>query len=73
MTELHPTAIYFIQRPSEYASFVGHLCRIAAFGYTLGVDIMFVGKNLPENAPGYFHRPGLWVEYSDKSVKLVGG
>ena len=69
--EPHPTCLYFVQKNSEYVSFVGHLCKIATFGYTLGLDVMLVGKDLPENAPAYFYRPGIWVEYSDKNVELI--
>ncbi len=72
MTKPYPTSVYFVRKPSEYLTFIGRMIQIAAFGYTLGLDVMFVGEDLPENAPVHFHHPGLWVEYSDKSVELVG-
>ena len=72
MTEPHPQAIYFVQRPTEYLTFVGHLVKLAAFGYNLGLDVMFVTENPPVNAPPAFSQPGVWVEYSDKSLESVG-
>lgn len=67
-----PTCIYFVRRPSEYLTFIGHVLKIAAFGYSLGLDIMLVTKNVPDNAPPAFRRPGVWVEYSDRHFEKVG-
>lgn len=72
MTDSYPTAIYFVQKKSEYTSFVGHLCKLAAFGYTLGLDVMFVTKDVTDEAPPELRVPGLWVKYSDAHWEKVG-
>ena len=73
MTELYPTCIYFVRKRSEYLTFIGHLCKIAALGYNFGLDAMLVSENnVPQNAPPAFSCPGIWVEYSDKSLQSVG-
>ena len=72
MTEPHPQAIYFVQRPTEYLTFVGCLVKMAVLGYRLGIDVMFVTENPPANAPSAFSCPGVWVEYSDKHLESVG-
>ncbi|MBC8490845.1 MAG: hypothetical protein H8D45_32930 [Bacteroidetes bacterium] len=73
MNNIYPTCIYFVRRPSEYVTFVGRLCKIAALGYNLGLDAMLVTEsNIPRNAPPAFSCPGIWVEYSDKSFQSVG-
>lgn len=71
MNNTYPTCIYFVRRPSEYVTFVGRLCKIAALGYNLGLDVMLV-TDIPRNAPPAFSCPGIWVEYSDKSFQSVG-
>ena len=72
MDEVVPQAIYFVQRSSEYLTFIGHVLKMAAFGYTLGLDVMFVTENPPDNAPRAFSCPGVWVEYSDRHLESVG-
>ncbi len=68
----YPTCIYFVQRKNEYLTWVGHLCKMAALGFSLGVDAMLVPGVPPDNAPREFSYPGIWVEYSDKSFQSVG-
>lgn len=70
-TDPLPKVIYFVQKPAEYLSFVGYLLRLAVLGQTLGIDILSVGKRLPDNAPAFLAQPGLWVEYSDGSCQRV--
>ena len=73
MTTSYPTAVYFVQKQPEYLVFVGQLIKLVTLGYSLGLDVMLVTKDVPINAPAHFYHPGVWVEYSDKSVELVGG
>ncbi len=68
----HPICIYFVQRKSEHLTWVGHLCKMAALGYSLGIDTVLIPDTPPDNAPPELAYPGVWVEYSDKSLQSVG-
>jgi len=72
MIEKYPKAIYFVQKYSEYLSFVAYLLKLAWSGYILGLDVAVVGKDLPENVPDCFYHPGIWIEYSDGSFQPMG-
>ncbi len=70
--EAYPTCIYFVQRKTEYLTWVGHLCKMTALGYSFGIDAMLISDTPPDNAPPELAHPGVWVEYSDKSFQSVG-
>ena len=72
MSAIFPQTIYFVQKRAEHLSFIGHMVRIAALGFNLGLDVMLVTKNVPANAPPAFSQPGVWVQYSDEHFEMVG-